>query len=72
MKRTNWNNSFYKKREVSFAANPHSSTSHSPTWKQGGGRGNGGSLEDAPWLLRGLPSQGAEWLAWCAACGSWS
>lgn len=45
--------------------------SSSPAWEQGGGQGNGGSPEDTSWLLRGLPHQGAEWRAWCAACGSW-
>ncbi|XP_058387797.1 ephrin type-B receptor 6 isoform X4 [Diceros bicornis minor] len=44
----------------------------SPAWEQGGGQGNGESPEDASWLLRALPGQGAEWWAWCAARGSWS
>lgn len=34
-------------------------------------QGHGGSPEDASWLLRGLPCQGAERRAWSAACGFW-
>lgn len=46
--------------------------SGSPAWEQGGGQRDGGSPEDAPWPLRVLPAQGAEWRAWCAVSGSWS
>lgn len=55
-----------------LGCSPQVLSNGSPAGAQGGGQGNGGNTEDAPWLLRVLPGQGAEWRAWCAVSGSWS